>query len=146
MTKPLYLLLVFLSFTATSFAQQGFSVSGTVIDTQNHTSLRYATATLIRAKDSILKGFAHSDSSGHFLVIVDSPGKYLVMISYPGFADYLDEVNVDKAVSLSTIPLANNAHVLQEFVFQKRAAAMRINGDTTEYNADSFSVRQGATV
>lgn len=146
MTKSLYLLLVFISISATSFAQQGFSVSGTVVDTQNHSSLRYATATLIRAKDSILKDFAHSDSSGTFSLKVDSADIYLIMISYPGFADYLDRVNVVKDVSLGNIPLANNAHVLQEFVFQKRAAAMRINGDTTEYNADSFSVAQGATV
>lgn len=145
MTKHLYFLLVFLSLCTFSQAQT-FSVSGTVIDTQNHSSLRYATATLIRAKDSMLKGFARSDSSGNFLVKVDSPGKYIVLISYPGFADYLDAVNVDKAISLSNIPLASNTHLLQEFVFQKRAAAMRINGDTTEYNADSFSVRQGATV
>lgn len=146
MPKGYYLIFILLCWCHLAAAQQHFSVSGTVIDTQNHRSLSEATITLVQAKDSILKGFARTNTQGDFSVTLDSPGNYFILISYPGFAEYIDVISVKGKENLSNIPLASKVQALQEFVFRARASAMRINGDTTEYNADSFSVRQGATV
>ena len=122
-------------------------IRGNVADTLNNARLHRASVLLIRAKDSILATFTRSDSDGAFSLSVDSPGKYILLVAYPGFADYVEGVSVQMAdVQLPDINLTSRAHVLQEFVLKKKAAAVVIKGDTTEYAADSFATRAGASV
>ncbi len=144
---PLLFMLCIL-FTLRASAQQKLSLSGTISDTLNRTPLEFASVTLVRASDSVLVTFTRTDSSGAFLLHPEAPGKYLLLVSYPGFADFIDDINLkdSKPVSLGTLPLISSTHLLQEFVLRKKSAAILIKGDTTEYNADSFSVRNGATV
>ncbi len=122
-------------------------VSGSVGDTLNNARLHRASVSLIRVKDSILATFTRSDSSGAFHLSVDSPGKYILLVTYPGFADYVDGIQVENGdILLPPIALVSRTHVLQEFVLKKKAAAVVIKGDTTEYAADSFATRAGASV
>jgi hypothetical protein len=146
-TAPFFLLLCLLicSF-GDSRAQQ--TVKGSVTDTLNMARLEHASVSLIRAEDSVLATFGRTDSSGRFSLSPDSAGKYILLVAYPGFADYIDVilVNEAKTIELGDIPMISSTHLLTEFVLKKRASAMLIKGDTTEYNADSFAVRPGATV
>ena len=72
----------------------------------------------------------------------------MLLITFPGFADYIDNLQVKegKEIALGNVPMISSTHLLQEFVLRKKSAAILIKGDTTEYNADSFTVRNGATV
>jgi hypothetical protein len=75
--------------------------------------------------------------------------KYIIMITFPSFADYIDIVTVNKdkpMVDMGTIPMISKSHLLSEFVLKQQIGAIKIKGDTTEYVADSFAVREGATV
>jgi hypothetical protein len=42
--------------------------------------------------------------------------------------------------------MVTKAHLLEDVVVRQKIAAMRMRGDTLEYRADSFRVREGATV
>ncbi len=138
-----FLLLFFLLRAAGASAQ--LTISGTVGDTFNHTSLRRASVSLIRAQDSVLTTFTRSDSAGGYQLRADT-GKYILLITYPGFADYVESLDVASDLAMPPVSLISRTHVLQEFVLKKKAAAVVIKGDTTEYAADSFATRSGATV
>lgn len=131
----------------TSHAQT-YTVKGTVIDTLNLYKLENASITLIRAKDSILHSYTRTTADGHFELHPDTAGKYLLMITYVGFADFIDVIDVqaDKPVDVGEIIMMSRSHLLQEFVLRQTQSSIRINGDTTEYFADSFAVREGANV
>ena len=128
---------------------QPFVIKGLVTDTLNANRLQFASITLIRAKDSILETFTRSAQDGSFQLKTNREEKFIMMITFPGFADYIDIVTVDKnkpIADMGTIPMISKSHLLSEFVLKQQIGAIKIKGDTTEYVADSFAVREGATV
>src|SRR6202008_1390228 len=44
------------------------------------------------------------------------------------------------------LPMVSKTHLLKEVVLKQQIAAIKIKGDTTEYMADSFKVKENATV
>jgi len=146
-SKPLLaLLLTILSFGTRA---QQFVLKGAVSDTLNANRLQYASVTLIRAADSILETFTRSKADGSFELHTSREGKFTLLITFPGFADYVDVVTTRKeqsVVDLGIIPMVSKSHLLSEFVLKQQVGAIKIKGDTTEYVADSFAVREGATV
>ncbi|MBS1629047.1 MAG: TonB-dependent receptor [Bacteroidetes bacterium] len=125
---------------------QAFTIRGSVSDTGIDRPLWRASVSLINAKDSILSSFTRTDTTGHFSLKADSAGSYFLLIAYPGYADYIDLLNLQQNLNLKPIALASRAHLLQEFVFTKRASAIAVKGDTIEFAADSFSAGSGASV
>ena len=133
-----------LLFTNVSLAQTS-SLKGMVRDTMEKKSMPNAVVTLLQ-KDSTLYKFTRTDKSGSFLLTDVKPGQYKLLITYPKFADYTDEVVIKtENTDVGTIALTQSAHLLQAVII-KSAGAVRIKGDTTEFVADSFKVREGATV
>lgn len=140
------LLLLFLCATQAK-AQGVYVIKGNITDTISDTKLKNATITLMRAKDSVLVTFARSGDDGNFELKTTKEDSYILMVSFPSFADYVDVVKVSKATTnLGTIPMVSKSHLLNEFVLKQQIAAIKIKGDTTEYMADSFKVRENATV
>src|SRR5262245_49930640 len=137
---PILLLGLLLFVRLQSFAQAEHSpaVRGRLSDTLNKSFLQFGSVSLIRANDSMLVRFTPTDSLGNFYLQADSPGRYILMATYPGFADYIDRINLKKGepLQLGEVPMVTTTHLLKEFVFTKKAAAVVIKGDTTEYNAD----------
>ncbi len=106
-----------------------------------------ASVVLIRSADSVMETYTRSDQNGGFQLHTDSEGKYLIMISFPGFADYIDEIKVDKKLTdVGKIPMLTKMQLLKEVIITKERAAIKIKGDTVEYVADSFKTRDNATV
>ena len=128
-------------------AAQPYLLKGTIADTLNNNKLPSASVVLIRSRDSVIETYTRSDGNGRFSAQVRTQGKYYLRITFPGFVDYVDEVNVKKnTTDLGELPLMSREHLLKEFVFTQQIAAIKIKGDTTEYMADSFKVKEGATV
>ena len=126
---------------------QPFMVRGSVTDTMNATPLSLASVVLIRTSDSVIAARARTRPDGRFETKVNTQGKYFLRVTFPGFADYIDVVNVKKAnTDLGDLPMISKSHLLQEFVLTQQISAIKIKGDTTEYMADSFKVKEGATV
>jgi hypothetical protein len=140
-------ILLFTLFFQSAAYGQGLTLSGTVTDTLNYTPLSGALVMLIRPADSVLQTFGRCDKAGAFQLNVKNAGKYILRVAFPGFADYTDLITFKKGnISYGVVPMVSKEHLLKEFVLTQQVAAIKIKGDTTEYMADSFKVKDNATV
>ena len=129
-----------------SFAQS-HTIKGSVSDTLNVLPLQQASVVLIRTKDSVIESFTRTKDDGTFKLSVATEGKYIVRVTFPSFADYEDVINVKKATTdLGAIPMISKEHLLKEVILTQQMSAIKIKGDTTEYMADSFKVKENANV
>lgn len=114
-------------------------------DADQQLKLKDALVMLLRAKDSILIDFARADEQGKFSLVKKIPQDYLLIVSYPKYADFFQSISSPNDVALGEIKLANVSHLLEEIKVTGRMA-ITIKGDTTEYNAGSFTVEKNAKV
>jgi len=103
---------------------------------------------LLRSKDSVLYKFTRSAKDGSFSLNNLDSGTYEVFIHRKAYATYTDRVALtgSNTVDLGRIMLSLKANLLKDVVVRSQIAAIRIKGDTTEFAADSFKVRPGASV
>ncbi|RYY65500.1 MAG: TonB-dependent receptor, partial [Chitinophagaceae bacterium] len=126
--------------------QAQYRVTGSLRDTTARNNPANATVTLLNKKDSSLVTFTRSDANGQFRTRSVAPGAYVLLVTYPKFADLAESVDVkDSDVDMGQLALTPKSRLLQEVII-RTAAAIRIKGDTTEFAADSFHVKEGATV
>lgn len=129
-----------------SNAQQ--PITGSVVDTSENRTLENALISIIRASDSILIQFTRTNAEGSFKLETSASSPFIILITYPGYADYIETVkNVSaKPLSLGRIPLTRRSQLLEAVIVLRKQSAIRLKGDTLAFTADSFAVRQGATV
>jgi len=143
--KTAFCIIGFLFFIKTGHAQE-YIIKGSAKDTVGYATTQYTSVSLIRATDSILQTFTRADEEGNFSLGVDSPGRYIIIIAHPLFADYVDVVETAGPVTdIGTIALISRQQLLQEVIVNESRSII-IKGDTTEYVADSFRVREFANV
>ncbi len=141
-----------LFFIAFLFCNHSFSqsatASGTVIDTLNKENLASAVVGILRANDSVLVQFIRTDKAGNFQLNKLPAGKHLIMITYPGYADYYDDIVLSEGnnISVGKIAMTLKSKLLEDVTVRAKIAAIRLRGDTVEYKADSFKVSAGASV
>jgi outer membrane receptor protein involved in Fe transport len=135
------------AFSQFTIAQKNV-VSGVVTDTLEKKKLQYAAAALIDLKDTTLYKSVRTDEKGVFAFSEIPPGKYTLLISYPRMADYLRDIEVKDTskLKLGEFPMTLEAVLLQEVIVRSSVAPIRMKGDTLEYTADSFKVKEGANV
>lgn len=143
--RNLVLAIIVLGLAQISFAQS--VVKGKVSDTLEKRNLQNAVVSLLKRSDSTLLHFTRTSKNGEFHISDVDSGKYVLLISFPGFADFADNIQItDKAENdLGSIPLTLKSKLLDAVII-KSAGAIRIKGDTTEFVADSFKLKEGATV
>ena len=91
--------------------------------------------------------FTRTKDHGEFELNNVQPGSYLLMVTYPKFADYLEEIKINgNEVDLGKINLIRKSELLKEVVVSQKLGAIRMKGDTLAFMADSFKVKDGATV
>lgn len=123
-------------------------ISGQVSDTLNHVKLPNTVVALLHAKDSVLYKYVRANESGGFAFDNLQAGKYLLMITYPAFADYVEPVTLSDTSVLryDNIMMTLRSRLLQEVVIQQKIAAIKMKGDTTEFNAGSYQTQPNASV
>ncbi len=127
----------------TSYGQTTYSIKGTTVDTVTKAKLS-TTITVLNAKDSILQAYTHTNADGSFNLTVTKPGNYLLWVTYPGYASYEEKFTINPAVpthNFGNINLQDRAKLLQEVVIKGEVKAIKIKGDTTEYNAKAFVIQ-----
>jgi len=146
--KKTFILLAFSFFCTSVVFSQPAAIKGTVTDTLNKQSLSNSTIALLKEKDSVLVKFTRSDKTGNFELKNLPAGKFFLMISYPAFADYIYPVTLAEASSedIGIVKMTLKSKLLEEVLVKQKVAAVRMKGDTLEYNADSFKVHAGASV
>jgi hypothetical protein len=147
MRKKFTLITIFTFFTLIVSAQKA-SVKGLVSDTLNKQNLSNSVIALLQSKDSVLVKFTRSDKNGQFELNNLPPGKFFLLISYPAFADYVYQLNLTDTTieNAGVIKMTLKSKLLEEVLVRQKIAAVRLKGDTIEYRADSFKVREGASV
>ncbi len=143
MRKPVLLFCLLLSALLID-AQQHF-IKGSIIDSSESRNLELAVVSLLKKSDTTLINFTRSDKDGKFIFPKTDTGSYLLLISYPKFADFMESITVKGDFQLGEINMTLKSKLLEEVVIRTNAS-IRIKGDTTEFVADSFKVRDGATV
>jgi hypothetical protein len=143
MFKPTLLAFFFSFLTLYSFSQSNV-VKGSVADTTEKINLTNAVVALLRSADSGLVTFTRIKPDGKFSVSAPASGKYILLITYPGYADHADFLEVNGSLDIGRVYMLSKAVVLENVIV--RASAVRMKGDTLAFLADSFKVREGATV
>jgi hypothetical protein len=122
-------------------------IKGTLVDTVAGSNIPRAAVTLIDYKDSTLIKYTRTNATGEFLLSDVPKGKYVVLIAHPLYAGYSDQIEIDAQpeVNLGSIQMLSEQMLLKELTVLS-SDAIKIKGDTIEYTADSFKVKQDATV
>lgn len=144
MRKSLILLIALLV-SAAAYTQTT-EIRGQIADTSEKKPLANAVVALL-SKDSVLLQHTRTDAEGKFSLKAKDGAALLLLVSYPRFADFLDQIHPAGALlDLGKINLIKKSTLLEEVIVSQRIGAIRMKGDTLEFKADSFAVRQGATV
>ncbi len=145
MLKKITFIILLLSAAAITKAQT-IKVSGTIKADEAKTSVQNAVVVLLSPKDSVLKAFTRVKADGSFSFANIEPSKYILSVSHPIFGDYVDDIELSKAIEkIPTITLVPKSKLLTEVII-KSGSPIRIKGDTTVYTADSFKVSANANV
>lgn len=146
MYTRIIILISLITLSVTNAFAQPFTIKGNVTDTVTNSPLHYASITILHAEDSVLETFTRTREDGTFQLQVSEKGQYIIMSVFPGFAEYVDKIDVNSNKDLGLVPMTSKTHLLQEFVYTDQYAAIKVKGDTVEYIADSFKVKDNATV
>lgn len=147
--KVIALTLLLLSITMFSFAQTHYQVKGLATDSMATYSLVNTTITILNQKDSTLVKYTRANEDGSFAVDRLAAGKFILLVTYPGYADYVEEFKLDTAKPVKDFGKLNlilKATLLEGVIIQGKVAAIKIKGDTTEFNAGSYNLQPNAKV
>jgi outer membrane receptor protein involved in Fe transport len=149
MKFTILLLIFFCLFTLTLSAQINYLVRGTIIDTTANVKLVNTSISVLNTKDSTLRSFTRAGADGAFVINNLSKGKFILLITYPGYADYVEQFSLDSAKSTHDFGRLNmilKTKLLADVIIKGTRAAIKIKGDTTEYNADAYKIQPNAKV
>ncbi|RXF71686.1 outer membrane beta-barrel family protein [Arcticibacter tournemirensis] len=131
------------------FAQKPYSVKGSVVDSVSSIKLFNTSISVLYAKDSILCKFTRAANDGSFSITGLPKGKFTLLVTYPGYADYVETFSLDSVkteINFGNINMFLKSLLLQDVIVKGTVAAIKIKGDTTEYNAGSFKIEPNAKV
>ncbi|WP_448699721.1 outer membrane beta-barrel protein [Mucilaginibacter sp. AW1-3] len=144
------LVIVFLCLsTIAVFAQNSYSIKGLIADSASNGKMQNTTICILNAKDSTLYQFTRAGVNGSFSINNLHKGKFLLLVSYPEYADYVEAFQLDsvkREKNFGKINLTLKSKLLSEVMIKGTKAQIKINGDTTEFNASSFTVQPNAKV
>jgi len=143
--KP-FLCLCFSICTILAIGQSG-SITGTINDPMNK-PLEGATAVLLNQADSLLVGFALTDSKGRFLIDEVALSSYILQISFLGYTEInqLIDVHTNERIDIETINMEESDINLDEILIEAEHIPIRMKKDTIEYNAPAFKTSPNADV
>jgi len=136
-------------YTLTAAAQNPYSIKGTVADTSAKTNLINTSISVLNAKDSTLRKFTRADAKGGFSIGNLSRGKFILLVTYPGYADYVEKFVLDSLHTTHDFGKLNmllKSRLLADVIVKGNRAAIKIKGDTTEFDPRAFKIQPNATV
>ncbi len=146
--KILLNLITILCATAT-FAQSKYGIKGTTNDSVSNVKLHNSSIAVLNAKDSTLVTYTRTTEDGSFIINGLNKGKYILLVAYPDYADYVENFSLDsikQSHDFGSINMQLKARLLNEVIIKSKVAAIKIKGDTTEFNARAFTVQPNAKV
>jgi hypothetical protein len=148
MKTKLLFCFIFLFPICYTFAQK-VQIKGDIVDKEASSNLINASVGILQAKDSILLKFTRVAADGSFKFNNMPIGDYILLVTYPDYADYVESFKLIETITtkdFGKIGLISKARLLNEVIVKGEAISMKVNGDTTEFNAGSFKVQPNAKV
>lgn len=147
MKKVILLIIYLVVYNSVCFAQNAV-VKGVLLDTINQINLAGVPVTLLWGEDSVLCKITHSNAAGFFEFKKIVPGNYLLLIKCSGYENYTDHLQLNEAsdINKGNISMILKPINLKEVTVRQVSSAVKISGDTTEFNASNFRVPEGASV
>lgn len=149
MRKIILALLFFCMGLPPVFAQKSYSVKGIVSDTTANAKLANTSISVLNSKDSTLVKFTRAAADGSFIIENLSASKFILLLTYPGYADYVEHFKLDSLTNhkdFGSVNLILKENLLKEVLIKGEAIAIKIVGDTTEYNAAAFKIEPNSKV
>jgi hypothetical protein len=128
----------------TSYAQNGYTIKGAAVDTALRIKLYNTTISVLNAKDSVLQKFTRATDNGSFSLSGLPAGKFILLVTYPDYADYVETFTLDPKQPLhdfGNINLREKIKILQEVLIKGEVRAIKIKGDTTEFNPKAYTIQ-----
>ena len=147
MRVKLILLFIFVLCLVTR-AQQ-IKLSGNIQDTSSAGLMNNSILMVTKFKDSTLINFSRPDKKGFFNPVRIPVDTYLVVISNPNFSDktyLLVPTKTDTAFNFKNVMLPPKSILLNEVEIVAHRDKLYYKGDTLMFTADSFKLKQEATV
>lgn len=141
------ILLAFCLCTFSAFAQNNHSIKGITIDTAAKSKVS-ATITVLRP-DSIMQAFGYAGNDGAFTVSGLPAGKYILLISFPEYADFSSPFTIaptEAVHDFGNISMTLLSKILNEAVVKGSINALKMRGDTSDFNAKAFVIQPNAKV
>lgn len=126
-----------------SFSQKTGSVTGRITN-QAEIPIPEASICLLNAMDSILVKFTYSQLDGKFNFEDLPSGDFLLLVSYANYADFVDHFTINAqnpTHAFGTIQMSRKEIVLEEVIIKARRDALKMNGDTIEYDVGSVVIQ-----
>ncbi|MEO8172803.1 MAG: outer membrane beta-barrel family protein [Sediminibacterium sp.] len=136
------------------FIFMGFAVSaqnttatlkGKLVDSVNKQSLKDASITILDARDSSLEVFGLAKEDGSFSIVNIGFGAMIVQVKFNGYETFTKNITFsadNSTVNLGNIKMVPGANELAGVTVTQ--SAMRMKGDTAEFNASSFKTKPNA--
>ena len=125
----------------------GQSISGRFIDSTNNLNLENVSVMALNPTDSILIGYTRTNKSGAFELKNMQSKSIILMATSPGYADYLDRVEIqNNQLELGNMNMIQMSQLIEAVFIKAQRGKMKIKGDTLIYLADSFKTKANATV
>lgn len=133
-------------FSPIAFAQETYSVSGTIFNPADQLPLPGATTVVLSAKDSSLIAGSTTDPEGFFTVKNLPTDDYILKVSFVGHEAMYKTFAVEgRSLGLGMMVLRETPLHLEEFEVVARHVQMTEKGDTLVYNAAAAKLDRNST-
>jgi len=130
-------------------AQNIHSIKGIAGDASLSVKLPNTTISILNSKDSTLYKFTRAGADGSFAMGSLKTGKFIVLVTYPGYADYVEHFKLDSAnreKNFGSLNMVLKENLLKDVIIKGEAIAIKIKGDTTEFNAAAYNIEPNSKV
>lgn len=149
--KKIILLSFLLVFTPIlSFAQNKFTIKGSVIDNETKEALMGANIQILNMPDSSLLTGAMADELGAFTLHGLNRTNYVMKVTFMGYIAKVLPLNLkDKKthqIDLGYLTLLSDSKMLKEAVVSTTVAKVQVSGDSIQFNAAAYRTPTGSTL
>lgn len=144
-----FLLYLLCSCSFLARSQSNYEIKGIITDTAATYKMVNTTITILNAKDSTLVKYTRADAEGAFKLQPPKAGKFILLITYPGYADYVENFQLDslkKIYDFGPLNLMLKSTLLNDVIIKGKINAIKMKGDTTEFDAAAYVIQPNSKV